>query len=70
MEDQKLDIILNLFHELETNEVTLSFNLWEMVEIITALKMRARFLKRKNAAEKYQRFIKQLIKSLDSNLPL
>lgn len=70
MEDQKLDIILNLFHELETNEVTLSFNLWEMVEIITALKMRARFLKRKNATEKYQRFIKQLIKSLDSNLPL
>jgi hypothetical protein len=70
MEDQKLEAILNLFKELDTNEVTLSFNLWEMVEIITALKMRARFLKRKNATEKYQRFIKQLIKSLDSNLPL
>lgn len=70
MEDEKYKLLQQLFVDLETKETVVSLTFLEMVEIMTALQMRLRYLKKKNGNPKYQKFIKRLIKFIDFNLPL
>lgn len=70
MEDKDLKILTQLFNDLEYEEVTVSLTLHEMIEIITALKMRYRYVKRRRGSLKYQNKLKNIVRFLDAMLPI